>query len=175
MKDIQHVIDALLAARPAGFRNKHLAEALGVSRGRISQLLAPRVLLGELKRTGDGPIRYIRGPACGNAPGGVARGVLPRGFWSALVQDCPNLAYVALAGLALTDLRTRQQVQTVLRGLTSHRYFLVVDFGGVRSISESASHELFIRVPRRDCMMVEPINLEPAVARTISHVLRFGD
>ncbi len=43
MKDIQHVIDALLAKRPAGFRNKHLAEALGVSNfwSSISKVCTP--------------------------------------------------------------------------------------------------------------------------------------
>jgi|GEM_PF-1900220 len=175
MKDIQPVIDALLATRRAGFRNKHLAEALGVSRARASQLLATRVLSGELKRVGEGPRKYIRGPDCGDRPGGVARAASLSGFWRALVEDCPNLAYVSVGGLALTDLRTQQQVRTLLRGLVSHRLFLVVDFAGVRSISEAASRELFLNVPRRDTIWVEPINLEPAVGRTIVRVVRLDD
>jgi hypothetical protein len=40
MRDIEPVIDALLAKRPDGFRNKHLTEVLGVSAARARQLLA---------------------------------------------------------------------------------------------------------------------------------------
>src|ERR1700716_3258193 len=144
MRDIEPVIDALLGKRPDGFRNKHLAEALGVSRARASQLLGPRVLSGELART-DGPrSRYIRGPARGRADGSFARGARAGGFWKVLVDAYPQLVYVALRGLGLTELRTRQQIQAALRGVMDHQLFLVVDFEGVHSISEAAARELFL-------------------------------
>ena len=54
MKDVDRVIDELLVERPAGFGNKHLAEALGVSRSRACRILAIRVLSGELAREGEG-------------------------------------------------------------------------------------------------------------------------
>src|SRR5260370_42141550 len=47
---------------PAGFRNKHLAEALSVSRARASQVLGRRILSGEPARTRKGNGEYIRRP-----------------------------------------------------------------------------------------------------------------
>ncbi len=172
IKEIHPILEALLATSPRGFRNKHLAQALGVSPSRASQLLAPRIVSRELARAGEGRGLYIRGPDWGKASGAVARGAVPGSFWKALVKDCPRLAYVALSGLALTQLRTRGQVCTVLRHLSCDRPFLIVDFQGVHSISEAASHELFVRVPRSEAILVEPINLDPAIAKTIFHVLR---
>jgi hypothetical protein len=174
MNDIEQVIEELLEKCPAGFRNKHLAAALGVSRPRACQLLAPRVLAGELERTGEGRGRYIRGRDTGKSRNCFARGALPGGFWRALVESYPKFAYVALGGLALTDLRTRQQVRTALRGLPGRpRLFLVVDFEGVQSISQSAAKELFVEVPPDGIMYVEAINMEASVARTVSRVVRF--
>jgi hypothetical protein len=174
MNDIEQVIEELLARWPAGFRNKHLAAALGVSRPRACQLLAPRVLSGELERTGEGRGRYIRGQDTGESRTGFARGALPAGFWRALVESYPKLAYVALGSLALTDLRTRQQVRAALRGLPKHSHdFLVVDFEGVRSISHSAATALFVEVPQRRIVYIEAINMEASVARTVSRVIRF--
>lgn len=97
MKDIEQVIEELLDKWPAGFRNKHLAAALGVSRPRACQLLAPRVLSGELERTGEGRGRYIRGPDHGKSRTGFVRGALPAGFWRALVRATPNLRIWRLA------------------------------------------------------------------------------
>jgi hypothetical protein len=175
MSDVQQIIDALLAKWPAGFRNKHLAEALGVSRARACQLLAPRVRSGELARKGEGRGKYIRGPDCGIAPSiGAAREAFAGGFWSALMQNCPHLAYVAFSRLALTELRTRQQLRAALRGVVYRAGFLVLDFEGVNSISRAAAHELLFRVPQVVGTFVAPINLEPAVARTVQQVLRFG-
>jgi hypothetical protein len=172
IKDIHPMIEALLTTSPRGFRNKHLAQALGVSPGRASKLLAPRIVSRELARAGEGRGLYIRGPDWGKASGGVARGAVPGSFWKALVEDCPHVAYVALSGPALAQLRTRGQVCTALRNLSRDRLFLIVDFEGVQSISPAASHELFVRVPRSEAILVEPINLDPAIAQTISHVLR---
>jgi hypothetical protein len=175
VRDVEKVIEALLLNKPAGFRNKHFAEALGVSQSRACRLLAPRVLSGELARTGEGRGKYVRGTDAGTAAGGVARGGAPGGLWSELAKDCPRLAYVALSRLALTDLRTRQQVRAALRGLDYDRHYLVVDFEGVHSISQAAAQELFLKVPRYMLMLVEPINMEPVVARIVWHVIRLGD
>jgi hypothetical protein len=149
VKDVEKVIEALLLKRPAGFRNKHFAEALGVSQSRACRILAPRVLSGELARTGEGRGKYVRGTDAGIAVGGVARGAIRGGLWSELAKDCPRLAYVAFSRLALTDLRTRQQVR--------------------------AAQELLLKVPRYMLMLVEPINMEHVVARIVWHVIRFGD
>ncbi len=174
MNDIEQVIEELLEKWPAGFRNKHLAAALGVSRPRACQLLAPRVLAGELERTGEGRGRYIRGPDNAKSRTGFARGALPAGFWRALAESYPKLAYLALGSLALADLRTRQQVRAALRGLPKRSYeFLVVDFEGVRSISHSAATELFVEVPPHGIMYVEAINMEASLARTVARVIRF--
>ncbi len=35
--------------------------------------------------------------------------------------------------------------------------------------------ELFLKVPQHAGMFVQPINLEPMVARTVLNVVRFGD
>jgi hypothetical protein len=70
-------------------------------------------------------------------------------LWSELAKDCPRLAYVAFSRLALTDLRTRQQVR--------------------------AAQELLLKVPRYMLMLVEPINMEHVVARIVWHVIRLGD
>jgi hypothetical protein len=174
IKDIDPVIEDLLDAWPRGFRTKQLAGALGVSSGRASQLLAPRIMSRELARAGERRGLYIRGPDWGKEFGAVARGADPASFWKALVKDCPRLAYVALSGLGFSQLRTRGQVRMALRHLSYGRPFLIVDFQGVHSISESASDELFVKVPRTEAILVEPINLDPAIARTISHVLRCG-
>ena len=175
VKDVEKVIEVLLVKRPAGFRNKHFAEAFGVSQSRACRLLAPRVLSGELARTGEGRGKYVRGTDAGIAAGGVARGALAGGLWRGLAEECPRLAYVALSRLALTDLRTRQQVRAALRGLDYHRQFLVVDFEGVHSISPAAAQELFLKVPREMFLFVEPINMDPVIARIVWHVIRFGD
>ncbi len=175
MRDVQPIIDALLAKWPAGFRNKHLAEALGVSRARACQLLAPRVRSGELARRGDGRGKYIRGPDRGTAPSvSTARETFAGWFWSALMRDCPNIAYVALSRLPLTGLRTRQQLRAALRGVVHRQDFLIVDFEGMSSISRAAAHELLFRLPQDGAIFVEPINLEPAVARIVWQVVRFG-
>jgi hypothetical protein len=150
----------------------HLAQALGVSEGRASQLLARRILSGELARAGDRRGLYIRGPDWDKAPGAVARGTAPGSFWKALVENCPRLAYVALSGIGLTQLRTRSQVRTALRHLSWGQAFLIVDFQDVHSISESACHELFVRLPRTEATFVQPINPGPAIASIISHVIR---
>ena len=173
MRDIEAVIEALLANRPDGFRNKHLAEALGVSPARACQLLARRVLSGELARTEGPRSKYIRGPDRGEADGSLARGAHFRGFWKVLVDAYPELVYVALRGLGLTEVRTRQQIRGALRGAMDYRRFLIVDFEGVRFISEAASRELFLTAPRRWGLLVEAINLESRVAQAIGHV-RFG-
>jgi hypothetical protein len=76
----------------------------------------------------------------------------------------------------LTDLRSRQQVATALRGLADHPHdFLIVDFEGVRSISQSAIKELFFEVPLRGILYVEAINMEASVARTVWRVARFEE
>jgi hypothetical protein len=174
MSDVDQVIEELLEKWPAGFRNKHLAAALGVSRPRACQLLASRVLSGELERTGEGRGRYIRGMDHGNSRAGFARGALPLGFWRALVESQPKLGYLALSSIGLTDLRTRQQVRAALRGLPErHHDFLVVDFEGVQSISPSAGKELFVGVPRHGILYVEAINMDASLARIVSRVIRF--
>src|SRR5262245_22199310 len=138
MRDVERVIEVLLATSPGGFRNKHLATALGVSRARASQLLADRVVSGELEKTKEGRARYIRGPNWGNDPEGVARGAWELGFWRRLVEKCPGLAYLALEKLAPSGLRTRRQVRAVVRGLVDHHELLIVDFEGVLSIAPAA-------------------------------------
>ncbi len=85
------------------------------------------------------------------------------------------LAYVALSLLGLSEVRTRQQVRAALRGLADRHRFLVVDFEGVHSISEAASRELFLKVPQNSGMFVQPINLEPMVARRVLSIVRLGD
>jgi hypothetical protein len=171
MRDIEPVIEGLLAKRPDGFRNKELAEALGVSQGRACQLLARRVVSGELGRT-EGPwTRYIRGRDRGEANRGLARGARRWGFWRELVDAFPQLVYVGARRLGLTDLRTRQQLRRALEGMIDHGRFLIVDFEGVQSISDAAARELFIRLPLYWGMRVEAINAEPRVAQTIRHVV----
>ena len=176
MNDIERVIEELLARWPAGFRNKHLAAALGVSRPRVCQLLAPRVLSGELERTGEGRGRYIRGRDSAKSRTSFARGAVHGGFWRALVASYPKLAYLALVSLGLTDLRTRQQVRSAMRGLPEHpHHFLIVDFEGVRSISRSAVKELFVEIPLHGLLYVEAINMEASVAQTVWRVVRFEE
>jgi hypothetical protein len=169
--DIQHVLETLFARWPGGFRNKHLAQALGVSRPRASQLLASRVLSGELTTVDEGRRKYVRGP--GNAAsGGVTRGALPQSLWRSIAKDCACLTYVAFSSLGLSELRTRHQVRTSVRGLKYPLRFLVADFEGVRSISRAACHELFLTLPERSGILVQPINLEPMLARTVLGVVR---
>lgn len=175
MRDIEALIDALLGKWPDGFRNKHMAQALGVSRSRISQLLAPRVLSGELARKRSGRRGYIRGPNHRDTPGAGARGALPNSFWNQLVEANPKVAYVALSRLGLLDLRTRRQIRDAVGGLSYEKYFLLVDFEGVQSISSAAANELLFRVSNYKLIWVQPINLEPAVARTLWHVRHLGD
>ncbi len=83
IKEIHPILEALLATSPRGFRNKHLAQALGVSPSRASQLLAPRIVSRELARAGEGRGLYIRGPDWGKASGAVARGAARGSFWKA--------------------------------------------------------------------------------------------
>ncbi len=93
-----------------------------------------------------------------------------------MVASHPKLAYLALLSLGLSDLRTRQQVRTAVRGLPDHpHHFLIVDFEGVRSISQSAVKELFVEVPLRGLLWVEAINMEASVARTVWRVVRFEE
>ena len=175
MRDTEAFIDALLARWPDGFRNKHLAQALGVSRSRVSQILAPRVLAGELARKRSGRRGYIRGPNHRDTPGAGARGAPANSFWKLIVQGSPKVAYVALSRLGLTDIRTRRQVRDAVHGLSYEKYFLVVDFEGVQSISSAAAQELLFRVSNYKFVSVQPINVEPAVSRTLWHVRQLGD
>jgi len=172
VRDIKAVIEALLARRPNGFRNKHVAEALGISPARACQLLARLIQLGELARI-DGPrSRYVRGRESGTADGRLVRGARREGFWRSLVQAYPGLAYVALRGLGLTELRTRKQIRTELRGVIQGPRYLVVDFEGVNFISEASARELFREIPLYWRVRVEAINAEPRVTQTIQYVLR---
>jgi hypothetical protein len=171
MRDIQHVFEALFAKWPGGFRNKHLAQALGVSRARASQLLASRVLSGELATVDEGRRKYVRGRDSG-ASGGVARGALAYSLWKSIARDCACLAYVAFSSLGLSELRTRQQVRAALRGIEYPRRFLVADFEGVHSISRAACAELFITLSERSGILVQPIHLEPLLARKVLSVVR---
>jgi hypothetical protein len=52
-----------------------------------------------------------------------------------------------------------------VRGLSYEKHFLLVDFEGVQSISPAAAK----------LISIEPINLEPAVARTLWHARHLGD
>ena len=171
MRDIQHVFEALFARWPDGFRNKHLAQALGVSRARASQLLASRVLSGELATVDEGRRKYVRGRDSG-ASGGVARGSLAHSLWRSIARDCACLAYVAFSSLGLSQLRTRQQVRAALRGIEYPRRYLVADFEGVHSVSRAACAELFITVSERSGILVQPIHLEPMLARKVLSVVR---
>jgi hypothetical protein len=175
VRDIEALIDALLGRWPDGFRNKHMAQALGVSRSRVSQLLAPRVLSGELARKRSGRRGYIRGLNHRDTPGAGARGALANSFWKQLVQESPQVAYVALSRLGLTDLRTRRQIRDAVRGLPYEKHFLLVDFEGVQSISPAAANELLFKVSYYKLIPIQPINVEPAVARTLWHVRHLGD
>ena len=171
MRDIKHVFEALFARWPGGFRNKHLAQALGVSRARASQLLASRVLSGELATVDEGRRKYVRGRDSGTS-GGVARGALAHSLWKSIARDCACLAYVAFSSLGLSQLRTRQQVRAALRGIEYPRCFLVADFEGVHAISRVACRELFVGVSEHSGILVQPINLEPMLAHKILSVVR---
>jgi hypothetical protein len=175
VRDIESLIDELFVKWPDGFRNKHMAQALGVSRSRVSQLLAPRVLSGELARKRSGRRGYVRGPNHRDTPGAGARGALANSFWKLLVEDSPKVAYVALSRLGLTDVRTRRQIRDAVRGLSYGKYFLLVDFEGVQSISPAAANELLFKVAYYNLTHVQPINVEAAVARTLWHVRHLGD
>ncbi len=84
--------------------------------------------------------------------------------------------YVALNRLGLIEVRTRQQLRTALYSLLDHpKRYLIVDFEGVGALSDAAGSELLLKIPREFSVRVEPINLEPTVARTVWRVLRFGD
>src|SRR5216683_1513447 len=88
MSDIESVIEALLRERPNGFRNKHVAEALGITPTRACQLLARRIRSGELSRI-DGPrTRYIRDHDPRAAKAVFVRGALSMSFWRTLTKDC---------------------------------------------------------------------------------------
>ena len=67
----------------------------------------------------------------------------------------PDLVYLGLRGVGLTEVRTRQQIRGALRGAMDHRRFLIVDFEVVRFISDAAARELFGPLPRRWGMLVE--------------------
>lgn len=175
MRDLESLIDELFVKWPDGFRNKHMAQALGVSRARVSQLLAPRVLSGELARKRSGRRGYVRGPNHRDTPGAGARGAPANSFWRHLVEQNPKVAYVALSRLGLFDLRTRRQIRDAVRGLSYEKYFLLMDFEGVQSISCAAANELLFRLSHYQMIWVQPINLEPAVARTVWHVRDLGD
>ena len=62
-----------------------------------------------------------------------------------------------------------------LRGLIDLHSYLVIDFEGVRAISEAAARELFVKLPQYSGTWVQSINLEPSVARTVLNVVRRGD
>src|SRR5262249_27875589 len=116
LMNVDIVIDQLLRRRPDGFRNKHLAQALGVSRARASQLLAIRVRSGELARRIHGRVGFVRGPDHPESPTAGARATESY-FWKDVVARYPQVAYVSLAGLGLTELRTRQQLREAVRNL----------------------------------------------------------
>src|SRR5260370_27906561 len=174
MRNVEAVIEFVLRERPNGFRNKHVAEALGISPARACQLLARRIRSGELSRI-DGPrTRYIRGYDPRVAKEGFARGAPFTSFWRTLTTDYPKLAYVSLRGLGLTELRTRQQIRTALRGMIDRPWHLVVDFDAVHSVADAAAHELFLSIPGYWGMQVEAINADPQVGQAIQYVVRVG-
>jgi hypothetical protein len=141
-----------------GFRNKHLAQALGVSQARASQILAARVRFGELIINGDGrggP--YIRGPAC------MARGSVGRGFWRELTRTCPCIAYVSLCSCGSDHLMTRHQIRAALRGVGWAYKFV---------LSQAACDELYERTLRRLPIRIEAINAVDDVARILARAAR---
>jgi hypothetical protein len=150
-RDVDTVIEALLAGGRGWFRNIDLALALGVSAGRASQLIHERLLSGELSREGRGFGRG-RGLAVPQAAAGD-------GFWPSLAMTCKHLRYVAIPG---PQLRTRQQVHDVL-ALDRGGHFLLADFTLVRHVTPAAADELLREIPRRWGTFIEPINTSPEV------------
>ena len=54
------------------------------------------------------------------------------------------------------------------------RAYLIADFDGVHALSGAAAKELFVQMPPLFFRRVEPINMDPIVARTVSRVLRYA-
>ena len=171
--NVDAVIEDLLDQRPDGFRNKHLAYALGVSRSRASQLLAARVLSGELGRRTSGRAGFIRGPNHPESPDAGARAT-DWYFWQYLVLSCPKIAYVSLAGLGMTELRTRQQMRKALRNLPGIASFVLLDLEGIHALSPAAAKEILFGRPCFPRVYIEPINAEPAVKRALERIRRLG-
>ena len=170
--NVEMVIEELLEQRPDGFRNKHLAQALGVSRSRASQLLTSRVLSGQLARRIQGRAGFVRGPDHPDSPHAGARAT-ESGFWKTLVQSYPQIAYVSLAGLGVTELRTRQQVRQALANLPNRPSHVIVDLEGLQSLSPAAAKEIvFGRL--NYWSFVEAINPGPAVKRALERIRRLG-
>jgi hypothetical protein len=173
MRDMQPVIGVLLARWPDGFRNKHLAQALGISQSRACRLLKQLVLSGELARADEERPRYVRGAHCDEFSRGVVVDSFGNSFWRDLVQRHYEVGYVALGGIQWNRLRTRQQVQSLLSGFRGR--FLIIDFQGVHSISVAACDEMLFKLPHRNGFSVQSINLEPSVAQIVRRVFRFGN
>jgi hypothetical protein len=169
--EVEEALLSLFGKYPNGFRNKHLAQALGVSRARASQLLSARVRWRELTALGDFRLCYVRGPAFRNGFAERARGAADRSFWEYLVASCRQIAYVRLRTLTSADLRTRSQVRHYVQGVAPRAGFLIVDFDGVSSVSDSALGELFLSIPENDMAQVKGINMAPEVAQRLRRFL----
>jgi hypothetical protein len=170
--NVDIVIEELLEQRPDGFRNQHLAQALGVSRSRASQLLSARILSGELARTMGGRAGFIRGPDHPDSPNAGARATESY-FWKEAVRVCPQIAYVSMTGLGLTEVRTRRQVRKAVENLPSRTRVVFLDFDGVHSLSRAAAKEIIFGRP---IFMADlhPINAEPPVKRALERIRRLG-
>jgi len=167
--DVDLAIEELLEHRPDGFRNKHLAQVLGVSRSRASQLLTARVLSGELARRKSGRAGFVHGPDHPGSPNAGARATESY-FWKELVGRCPKVAYVSLAGLGLTEVRTRHQVRKAVGNLPVSTSFVLLDLDGVHVLSPAAAKEILFCRPCFPTAYIEPINPEPAVKRALVRV-----
>jgi len=171
--NVDLVIEELLEQRRDGFRNKHLAQALGVSRSRASQLLAARVLSGQLARRIHGRAGFIRGPDHPDSPDAGARATQSY-FWKNLVHRYPRIAYVSMAGLGLTELRTRRQVRQALANLSDGTSHVIIDLDGVDALSPAAAKEIVFGRSIVPLAQIEPINPEHAVKRALERIHRLG-
>jgi hypothetical protein len=156
---VDDVIDRLLEMRPQGFRNSHLANALGVTPSWASKLIARRLRSGELVRSGSGPGPYVRG-----TPGRV--GGVPT-FWQRLTESVRGFVYVRLSLQVPGEGVSSRSLGLALERLDEPGcHYAVIDFEDVESISEGAAREL-LRFPYVE---LKAINASADIRRTLRRV-----
>lgn len=173
MKDIRSAVERELVVRKGRFSNKHIAEALGISRQTAAIHLKRLVTSGELVRQGNGRgVKYSKGP-CWDALDrrGVAVSPNIKSLWHEVARRCVSFVYVELRAFSATFRTAAQATNLLPHGFRQLSAPLIVfDFEGVVHIDRPFVRGLIEELDGR-ILRTTFINAVPTVRAVLDYVL----